>query len=292
MTSDTPPDEQRPARPGLYRVADTFENYWPTAANLGGGLGLAIGEMLNSTYANSAWPYVVFAAAAIAFCAGGIGSYRKAGLLTKERDRTVRLEGEVARLRGQLGLTNRTFTEHFEHELALLSDVLRFTPTERVSVYKHETDRQNGKVEEYFKLVSRYSPNPELRKRRRGVYPLDQGCIYEAWRKGESHEEKAPDPTRKLDAWVKRQVEKWKIPAETCKLFRMKCRSLSAFALRSPRTGEHSAVIVLESVRPNVFQQETLRELMQGSYGKRIAKFIDNVEDYLPKLELARREDL
>ncbi len=70
--------------------------------------------------------------------------------------------------------------------LAALASELELTATERVSLYLHDKAA--------FVMIARHSANPHFESAGRGIYPVDQGIIGDAWGDGVAYVSELPDP--------------------------------------------------------------------------------------------------
>ena len=164
------------------------------------------------------------------------------------------------------------YFEILDYQLSILANyALGFGDTERISVYKHDDGM--------FRLLGRYSKNPVFQKRGRPTYPDDQGCIGAAWRNGEAIVEKLPDPSTDLGEYAGCLHRDWDIPVDVSTGFRMRSRSLAAFALEDTHD-RRIAVIVFESVRTDVLVYDTLREVVKSTENRRLTAFIDKMKPF------------
>jgi hypothetical protein len=169
----------------------------------------------------------------------------------------------------------------------LANQVLSYGPNERVSVYRHDPDKRG------FRMVSRYSANPEYDKpSERTYYPDNEGVIGEAWANGHDVVAELPDPAVDLNEYLKLSEQTWRIQRDVTERFAMKSCCYAAFPLRHPHGDEHGniAVVVFESVQKGTLKTETLKEEMHGAEGRRIAKFLVTMEAVEPRADIASVE--
>jgi len=155
-----------------------------------------------------------------------------------------RAANKLAALEHELGSAKTALAALSSLELADIFERLGYSTRERITLFAPSTDRS------YLRIVGRWSPSDQFRTIGRAKYPLDQGCLGEAWRKaGESWVIDLPDPLGAGAAW-RQQLEQqpWNIPSGVSSGFHMKSRTYIALAIIQPlRACE--GVIVIESER-------------------------------------------
>jgi hypothetical protein len=179
--------------------------------------------------------------------------------------------------------TRKDYFDRFEELLVILAtDILGLSDTERVTVYKHESD--------HFVMLGRYSQHPQYRQKRRGIYPQNEGCIQQAWEHGTSFVDDLPDPRSSVEVYVEAQNARFNVSKDAARAFRMKSRTYAGYAIMDPR-GEHRiAVIMFESTRERGLDQAQITKVLATSESKRISRFIEKERPFEPTPELAERE--
>ncbi len=200
----------------------------------------------------------------------------------------AQLEREKGALEDTLGSVQEQYTTLFAGLLSILANqVLGYGPTERVSVYRHDSNKSG------FRMVSRYSDNPEFNKpSERTFYPDDEGAIGAAWNEGRLVIAELPDAEKDLNNYLKYSEQDWRIKSEVAQKFTMKSCCYAAFPLRHPHGSEygHIAVAVFESTEKNSLRIEKLKEEINGPEGERIAKFLVTMEAIEPRVDIASDE--
>jgi hypothetical protein len=251
-------------------------NHWPYICTAAGGAGVYFISLWASLHAKE-WTWKTWTAATVLFLlslAGGISTWLRQRLLTS-------LEHENDRLRHLLATSRVDYFEQFRVHLQLLAEALDLTGTDRISVYKHEKD--------HFVILGRFSSNLNYAERRRPLYAEEQGCISEAWKKGKSHEYCLPDPQSKLEQYLTKVEQKWRIPRAVCADFNMKSRCLAAYRIDNRAATSRLAVIVFESTKCNRFDKEQLEIAMEFE-GRRIAHLIETMNAFEPDPRSASQE--
>lgn len=114
------------------------------------------------------------------------------------------------------------------------------TVQNRISLYRH----YNGK----FYLLARYSRNPNYQATGRRQYPDNEGIIGHCWTRGSGQVRDLPSDE---SSWIENATEKYGIPADVARDFKMKPRSLMGVRLDCGETGSiPTGVIVVESTEP------------------------------------------
>lgn len=191
-----------------------------------------------------------------------------------------RLRKDNWRLRRLLRDGASAYFAMFENNLAILARNLGFGDSERISVY-----RQHG---ELFVMLSRYSDSPIFTNRGRGIQPIQQGCVGEAWCNGESIVLDLPDPKKDLESYLSAAAQR-NVPREVAERFAMKSRAYAAFRLRDDKTNRQVAVVVFESTKPHGLQPDRLRSMMIGSEGEQLVEMIRQWQHSEPSPEIATK---
>ena len=167
-----------------------------------------------------------------------------------------------------------------ENELSVLSEILNFTSSERISLYVH--DGQN------FVMIGRYSKNPDFAKKGRGIQPENEGVMGMAWREGKAFVDDLPGCDGNDDFEYLRRTElDWRIDRSIARKFVMKSRTLGAYAI-DDNSGKKVSVIIFESMNAQGFQLQELDDLMLNSKEKkRISLLLDELKNVIPEPTIA-----
>jgi hypothetical protein len=189
----------------LVKVARFLETYGARVAH---GILLLILSILGLTFSLRylsgigliIWVIVIIAIALAAafFLVLSIRSEDKRSTDIKDlREKVENAETRVGDLEDTVGVFSEQYTVLFKGLLAILANqVLNYGPNERVSVYRHDPERSG------FRIVSRYSDNPEYDKpSERSFYPDDEGVIGEAWARGHDDVAELPNPEEDLNEY-------------------------------------------------------------------------------------------
>ncbi|MEJ5096028.1 MULTISPECIES: hypothetical protein [Sphingomonas] len=148
----------------------------------------------------------------------------------------------------------------------------------RASLYVHDGNS-------HFVLIGRYSPNPVLRKPGRPFYPDDQGCIAKGWQQGWSFENtlgNGANYTRNTEA-------RYGIPTADIVRFAMKSKLLGAHRVDS--NGEPIAVVLVESMRQDRFDEQAL-EAALSQFSTDYAPMLKAFRAYAPTPSIAKASGL
>ena len=164
----------------------------------------------------------------------------------------------------------------------VLANDFKLANRERVSVYLHDGCTA-------FRMVARYSKNPEFNKTAREKYPDDEGCIAEAWRNGMSYVANLPDASKDLKAYQDTLLEKFRIPKKTSRSFNMQSRCYGATAFDG-KSGNRIAVLVIESTEPSAFTEERITTILGHPELAHIMNAIEIMGSFEPNLAYAKKE--
>lgn len=193
------------------------------------------------------------------------------------------LQREVARLENQLGQVERDYFRTFEIQLESLSNQLNFTDKERISIYKH-----NGR---HFLLIGRYSKNPSHDKRGRVIYADYEGCIGEAWSKGEAFDSNLSDPLSNEPQYLQHMKSRWMLNENITRNLTMKSRSCAAYALDNFQIPvKRNAVIVFESLDPHKITKNSLESIAIDDKLLVIRQLLETMKLLEPSLSRAEQE--
>src|SRR5680860_227185 len=143
---------------------------------------------------------------------------------------------------------------------------------ERVSVYYRRPDG-------FFQLVGRYSPHTTHGDYGRTVFSDKESFLVKTYRNGECDEtlvEKSVDAA----AWRDGQQESG-LSQKVIRNLRMPSTHYVGFVLRNSSQVDF-AVIMFESVRTNVLVKNALRVHVDGPYGDRVKRVLEQIIKFLP----------
>jgi hypothetical protein len=164
----------------------------------------------------------------------------------------------------------------------LANSILKFTNTERISVYNNDGTN--------FVMIGRYSQNPEFCKKGRVIYPSDEGIIAEAWKNGEAFVNNLPDPANDLENYLNKFKDKYHIDKKYARRFNMKSRSYYGYAINDIRGKTRIAVIVFESTLPDRLNQSLIKEKLLSGEEKKISDLLFRIQPIEPELLVAMKE--
>jgi hypothetical protein len=202
----------------------------------------------------------------------------------KDARELVKIRVENKRYRALLGGFGRDFFEVWSTQLAIWSKELGLDGRDRISIYKYS----NGS----FIMLGRYSENPALNGKGRGVYPHDQGCIGMAWSSddGTSFVSDLPDPDDDLDGYVAAQIDKCQMPEGVVKGLTMKPRSIVALVVKDSADMRRQAIVVFESRVTDRFSGLGLTAFFGGARARQATLLMEAMSNQEPSIELAARE--
>ena len=222
---------------------------------------------------------------------GGICLYIIGNVFDQKRRATCgSLQKQIATLTNQLCDCSQRCEDYgadyydlFDEELRQLYVTLNFGDSERVSVYKHD-----GKN---FRILGRFSKDPEFNKQHRKVFPDSQGAIEKAWRQGDVLIENLPDPTTTKGnrEYISHLTKNWGIPRAVCNQLTMKSRSYYAIAIDDSK-GSRIAVLVCESTYPNGLSTRNIEIELNNERLGHIAAHIEKHRDTEPTPSYAEKE--
>lgn len=163
--------------------------------------------------------------------------------LVFEKQKTSQLEASINRWRSG-------FDDFFRHSIIFLYNSLGYGESERISVYEHDDDTKT------FRLVGRYSLNPQFNAKGRDSYPDDEGFIAKGWHHGEFCHGELPDPVEQIDEYCDAVQMECNITKGTLKSISMQSRSYCVHNITKPVTNEKIGIVVLESTVQGKFDGE------------------------------------
>jgi hypothetical protein len=190
--------------------------------------------------------------------------------------RVEELESESVELRG--------FAQDAINQelLALAIDIGGFSNGERVSLYFRRPDG-------FFQLAGRYSPHGTYKDFGRTVFSDKESLIVRTYREGECDVTLVPK-NDDADAWRSAQQESG-LSMRVVRKLRMPTSHYVGFVLRSTSHVDF-AVIMFESVRTNVLFGDSLRPMVNGLYGARITRVLEQTIKFLPDPKAASEAGL
>ncbi|MGP9803533.1 hypothetical protein [Paracoccus sp. NSM] len=183
------------------------------------------------------------------------------------RQRSLKkLRSEIDTLKKESGAVAENVYLLFENILIGLAHQLNLQPEgqERITIYVFNEKRRE------FVPCGRFSYNHELRKKGRTALPYESGGIKSAWETNWHFDNSFPDPARESD-YREYNLTTYSVPRNTSRKLRMKPALLAG--RRLSYNDRHVAVIVIESVRRDRFDERQLKEALDGvadQYGRMI----------------------
>ncbi|MBE7734420.1 hypothetical protein [Devosia faecipullorum] len=141
----------------------------------------------------------------------------------------------------------------------------------RVSLYMHD------KNQKAFVRCGRYSPNPVFAEPGRTSYPDDEGCIAQGWLKEWHFDNQVPANGAARRSYNQKQ---YAIPDHVNEAIRMKSRLYAARRL-DDALGTAVAVLVVEAIEPDHFEEEFIRATLDG-VADDFARMIHTLHRYIP----------
>ncbi len=255
------------------RLARLWVDYWPQIVAAVSPIGLAIsslwlGNRIAKPHASIWLPVTLFALCAIGAIVGNLWTAFRTQRVTKLEGKIREHKEEILGLQESLQITKADYFKRFRDTLEILANErLGFGYSERISVY-----RKRGQA---FVLLGRYSKRTEFSERSsRGIYPTDEGCIGRAWREGSVFVSDLPDPETNINEYYRVLSSDWNIKRDTAKGFRMKSRSYAAYTLEQVGGNDPDVIIVFESLRTDVLNDQKLLTVLRASEGKVMQRFL------------------
>jgi len=156
-----------------------------------------------------------------------------------------------------------------------LSDEFGFRHTDRATLYYHQD--HDGT----FIPIEREAGNPAYRSLRRRSYPDKEGCIAEAWKKG-NHFEVVPSDSDWVEWCASRGLKQ-----ETAACIRMRSRLYFAWRVKNREKTEDLAVLVLESESPTRWKKGDLLEAFERKQGRTLNDVLAQIKPQLPDSRMA-----
>jgi hypothetical protein len=167
----------------------------------------------------------------------------------------------------QFALMEKSLTS----QIRVLSETLKFGNDERVSIYMFN--------ERHFIRVGRYATSPVYGEGGRNIYPLNVGCIGEAWANVQAVERNLPDPVQDMQGYIGRCSIRFRMASKDIHKMRMKARCYIARRMTDDH-GNHVAVLVLESLNPQINCDPT--HLSVRRFEKQVGYLLRTLKEILP----------
>jgi hypothetical protein len=202
------------------------------------------------------------------------------------QDRVDELQKEKTRLEDLNEQKIESISEYAKGYILDISESLEFgeenDTKDRITIYSHD------ETEEVFAPIERYSRDPVLSKRGRGLYPDDEGCIAKAYRDDEwfiadcpdSDEEAFPNPENDQDEYIRRS-EQYGLDSNQVDRMRMKSRLYYGRAIRGMRNAKPIAVIIVESTNPSRWSREKLNSVFEER-SVSLTEFVSRIGPLMP----------
>ncbi len=166
----------------------------------------------------------------------------------------------------------------FWHDiLSVISKAYDFTSNERLSLFVIQEDTISG--QELSMMIGRYSENYEYNKKNRGIHPINQGCIGEAWNSPENYffKNDFPEQKEKYDELLSKE---YKFTKDTIANFRMKAKTIGCTVLHNLTNTDKVAVLVFESIdkHSKILTEEIMMNIYE-EYKNEFQNLIANLKD-------------
>lgn len=189
-------------------------------------------------------------------CLAAFSAWRQSGSKRELERSNTALQAEVQAHERALEQVHQVVWDLWADVLEFLVRDLKFTPRDRVSIYKHQGN--------HFIPLGRYCSNPKFAARGRPYYPDNQGCIGRAWHAGEFVIEELPDPDVYPYLYIVAQQE-YGLDEETVRGLTMKSRTYGGFVIEDSGRRRNIAIIVFESTDAQRFNYDIVREVVRNS---------------------------
>ncbi|RMZ58000.1 hypothetical protein D1632_17005 [Chryseobacterium nematophagum] len=134
-----------------------------------------------------------------------------------------------------------------------------FTQTDgqgRISIYKFDDNQ--------FKLLGRYSNNPEFNKAGRENYSSNEGFIALGWQNGKFSIDSIPKWTGKGKDYKDFMKNSCNISENILKKIKMKSRSFYIYRIKNEDSRPPLGIIVFEQIKPEVINQVLIENIISG----------------------------
>ncbi|HAU0969464.1 TPA: hypothetical protein JBH76_04565 [Legionella pneumophila] len=193
------------------------------------------------------------------------------------------LSNTLDKLQEENALIAENVKKLFDGYLYQLSKKLGFgtnrSNSERVTIYIH--DKCN-----HFIPFGRYSANPKFGGPGRAQYPDSQGCISKGWQNEWHFENEMGD----AEAYEQNSQIRYHINKKILKAIRMQSKLYGVQRIEAIN-GEPLAVLVVESLSSNRFEESMLRDTLKQEE-RYLAEIIAKLREHIPNLENAKQKGL
>jgi len=197
------------------------------------------------------WMYITLGGLVILYIVSFAKGIKKKKSLSKKDDKIKQLLdaeknklSDIQELRNVISKYKDGYNDFLKSYLRTTATRLNLTPADRISVYEHRSN--------YFQLIGRYSDDQSLMEPGRPTYPDNEGYIALGFHKNEYCENGFPCPDHNFDQYYDRVAATCNISKGVCKKLTMKSRSYCCFSIINPITHDRNAVIVIESLNPEL----------------------------------------
>lgn len=261
-----------------------LRNYWPNLLTIFSTLGLTASSVLQSIEKgewqwNSETRYAFILIVSLSLSLVG----QLIQLLQSPAKRS--LESELNKAIETINSIKSSDFIIIRNELIILSEILGFGSSERISIYGHNSENSN------FVMICRFSKNPDYDKKGRGIHPDDKGVMGAAWREGKAFVDDLPKCNGNDDFDYLRETEiNWGIDRHIAQKFSMKSRTFGSYSIED-KSGKKAFVIVFESMNPHGFTMENLDDIMSKSKERRrFSLLLDQLKNVTPNPNSATKE--
>lgn len=209
------------------------------------------------------WAFLISALVSLYGGIGGALESKKKGEMVKELNKQLEENSDLSNKfeEAQLAIDyfrvereDLVFGANSDFLGFLLNDQLGFNDTERASLYLHNGER--------FILAGRYSKNQDYTKKHRSAFPDSEGCIGQTWKNGGRYFIELPIDEDEYFDYLKNELS---IDKGTVKLLKMKSRAYFSYALEEGY--RRIGIILIESLKHDILNEEALYELTQSNEG-------------------------
>lgn len=149
----------------------------------------------------------------------------------------------------------------------------RVSKCERITLYVQDS----GKC---FVPVGRYASNPDNQSRGRTSYPINQGCIHEAWANGWYFDDSFPDPVEDSTGYIAKHAM-FGVPKTTADKLTMKSRQYCGCRIMDERGKHPIAVLVVESTDQGRFTETELRDALSNGEQQYLSNMVQTLLPYI-----------
>jgi hypothetical protein len=283
-------------RPGTLIVFG--KEWWPSAMSALGAAGLALPGLAGTDGRLAFIPgepdrLKVFLIGLALTLVGGVAlsARNKRGTVLEQKlqQSSALAEERLQQLTAFVRQASETVQSLCRMELGLLARRLRYYSNERVSLYAPAGD--------HFVLVARCSLGPAFQTPGREKYPLDQGCLGQAWERGRSAEANLSDPIARPAQWRDEMRRRCNVPPSVSENLKMKSRTYVAFRIDGGTGSDPLGVVVFESLNALdeinlrdehhrcIMNPDELAEIVAGEEASRLQGLLQRAARFMPPQE-------